>query len=44
MSVELVSPFHCSGAIAIAMFASEYEENFIQSGVGKIIKMDFKNP
>jgi 7,8-dihydropterin-6-yl-methyl-4-(beta-D-ribofuranosyl)aminobenzene 5'-phosphate synthase len=44
IGVEQVGPCHCTGDIAIAMFATEYGENFIQTGVGKIIQLDAKSP
>ena len=37
LEVELVAPCHCTGDTAIAMFAAEYEEDFIKAGVGKTI-------
>ncbi|MFZ2097774.1 MAG: MBL fold metallo-hydrolase [Anaerolineales bacterium] len=39
MGVEKVGPCHCSGDLAMAMFAAEYGENFIQVGVGKILEV-----
>jgi 7,8-dihydropterin-6-yl-methyl-4-(beta-D-ribofuranosyl)aminobenzene 5'-phosphate synthase len=44
MGVEQVGPCHCTGDLAAAMFATEYGMNFIQTGVGKIIKLDAKSP
>ncbi len=37
MGVEKVSPSHCTGDRAIAMFEEEYAENFIQGGAGSVI-------
>jgi 7,8-dihydropterin-6-yl-methyl-4-(beta-D-ribofuranosyl)aminobenzene 5'-phosphate synthase len=37
LEVERVAPCHCTGDQAIAMFAEEYGEDFIQTGAGKII-------
>ena len=39
LGVEKAGPCHCSGDLAIAKFAAEYRENFIQVGVGKIIEL-----
>lgn len=39
LSVEKVAPSHCTGAPAIQAFTEEYKNNFIKSGVGKIIKI-----
>ena len=43
LEVEQVAPCHCTGERAIAMFAAEYGEDFIQAGVGKVIKLDVIN-
>lgn len=40
LGVEKVAPSHCSGDLAIEMFAEEYGENFIDSGVGKVIHVE----
>ncbi len=40
LGVEKVAPCHCTGDRAIAMFAEEYGEDFIQAGVGKVIQVD----
>ncbi|MBN2549015.1 MAG: MBL fold metallo-hydrolase [Anaerolineales bacterium] len=40
LEVELAAPCHCTGEQAIAMFAAEYKENFIQVGVGRVIRFD----
>jgi 7,8-dihydropterin-6-yl-methyl-4-(beta-D-ribofuranosyl)aminobenzene 5'-phosphate synthase len=37
LQVEQVAPCHCTGDQAIAMFAAEYGQDFIQAGVGKTI-------
>jgi 7,8-dihydropterin-6-yl-methyl-4-(beta-D-ribofuranosyl)aminobenzene 5'-phosphate synthase len=37
LKVEQVAPCHCTGDQAIAMFAAEYGEAFIQAGVGRRI-------
>jgi 7,8-dihydropterin-6-yl-methyl-4-(beta-D-ribofuranosyl)aminobenzene 5'-phosphate synthase len=37
LEVEQVAPSHCTGDPAIAMFAAEYGEDFIQAGVGRRI-------
>lgn len=37
LEVEQVAPCHCTGDQAIAMFAAEYGEDFIQAGVGRRI-------
>ena len=37
LGVEQVSPTHCTGEKAIAMFAEEYGDDYIQAGVGRII-------
>jgi 7,8-dihydropterin-6-yl-methyl-4-(beta-D-ribofuranosyl)aminobenzene 5'-phosphate synthase len=40
LGIEKVGPCHCSGDLAIAMFAAEYRENFTQVGVGKILQVN----
>ena len=40
LEVEQVAPCHCTGELAIAMFAAEYGEDFIQAGVGKVIRLE----
>ncbi len=37
LGVKKVAPSHCTGEEAISEFEEEYKENFIKSGVGKII-------
>lgn len=39
MRIQKVAPCHCTGDRAMAMFKSEYAENFIKAGVGCIIKL-----
>jgi 7,8-dihydropterin-6-yl-methyl-4-(beta-D-ribofuranosyl)aminobenzene 5'-phosphate synthase len=43
LQVEKVGPCHCSGDLAITMFAAKYRENFIQVGVGKILEVKATN-
>jgi 7,8-dihydropterin-6-yl-methyl-4-(beta-D-ribofuranosyl)aminobenzene 5'-phosphate synthase len=38
MGIQKVAPCHCTGDRAMAMFKSEYGENFIKAGVGTIIE------
>jgi 7,8-dihydropterin-6-yl-methyl-4-(beta-D-ribofuranosyl)aminobenzene 5'-phosphate synthase len=40
LGVEQVAPCHCTGERAVAMFAAEYGEDFIQAGVGRVISFD----
>jgi 7,8-dihydropterin-6-yl-methyl-4-(beta-D-ribofuranosyl)aminobenzene 5'-phosphate synthase len=44
LGVVQVAPSHCTGDLARAMFAEEYGNYYIQSGAGKIIRMDMKGP
>jgi 7,8-dihydropterin-6-yl-methyl-4-(beta-D-ribofuranosyl)aminobenzene 5'-phosphate synthase len=39
LEVQYVGPCHCSGETARQMFAEEYQEKFINIGVGKVITM-----
>lgn len=39
LAVEQVAPCHCTGEKAIARFKVEYGDNFIELGVGSVIKM-----
>ena len=39
LGVEKVAPCHCTGDEAIRAFKEEYQENFIENGVGKIISI-----
>jgi len=40
LGVQKAAPCHCSGERAIAMFALEYGEGFIQVGVGTVISIN----
>jgi 7,8-dihydropterin-6-yl-methyl-4-(beta-D-ribofuranosyl)aminobenzene 5'-phosphate synthase len=40
LEVGRVAPCHCTGDQATAMFAAEYGEDFIQAGVGRVIRLD----
>jgi len=40
LGVQKVAPCHCSGELAIAMFAADYEQAFIQAGVGTVITLE----
>jgi 7,8-dihydropterin-6-yl-methyl-4-(beta-D-ribofuranosyl)aminobenzene 5'-phosphate synthase len=40
LGVELVAPCHCTGDTAIAMFAEEYGDDFIQTGVGQTFRLE----
>jgi len=40
LGVAQVAPCHCTGERAISMFAAEYGDNFIQTGVGKLIVLN----
>ena len=49
LGVQKVAPCHCSGEHAIAMFAAEYGQAFVQAGVGTVITLggggiDYENP
>jgi 7,8-dihydropterin-6-yl-methyl-4-(beta-D-ribofuranosyl)aminobenzene 5'-phosphate synthase len=37
LGVQKVLPCHCTGDKAIALFRSEYGEDFIQGGVGRVV-------
>jgi len=39
LGVRKVAPCHCTGEQAIRMFRQEYGEDFIQAGVGKVIRV-----
>lgn len=43
LEVSQVGPSHCTGDQAIARFASQYGENFLKIGAGKIIRLDAVN-
>jgi 7,8-dihydropterin-6-yl-methyl-4-(beta-D-ribofuranosyl)aminobenzene 5'-phosphate synthase len=40
LGVEQVAPCHCTGEQAITQFAAEYGEDFIEAGVGRVIRLD----
>jgi 7,8-dihydropterin-6-yl-methyl-4-(beta-D-ribofuranosyl)aminobenzene 5'-phosphate synthase len=40
LGVRRVAPSHCSGDLAIRMFAEEYGEDFIPTGAGSVITID----
>ncbi len=40
MGVQKVAPSHCTGTTAIKMFADEWGEDFIPSGVGSVILLE----
>jgi 7,8-dihydropterin-6-yl-methyl-4-(beta-D-ribofuranosyl)aminobenzene 5'-phosphate synthase len=40
LGVQKVAPSHCTGDRAIAMFASEYGDDFLRTGAGSIIRLD----
>lgn len=40
LGVKRVAPCHCTGDRAIAMFAAEYGDDFIQAGVGKVLTFE----
>ncbi len=40
LGVQKVAPCHCTGERAIAMFAAEYGQAFVQAGVGMVIIVD----
>jgi len=40
LGVQRVVPCHCSGDKCRELFKKEYKENFIENGVGKIIKIE----
>jgi len=37
LGVQKVAPCHCTGKLAIGMFAAEYGEDFIEVGVGMVL-------
>jgi 7,8-dihydropterin-6-yl-methyl-4-(beta-D-ribofuranosyl)aminobenzene 5'-phosphate synthase len=39
MGVQYVAPCHCSGEDASALFKAEFGENFIEGGVGSVIRL-----
>lgn len=40
LGVQMVAPSHCTGERAIAMFESEYGEDFLHTGVGSVITIE----
>jgi 7,8-dihydropterin-6-yl-methyl-4-(beta-D-ribofuranosyl)aminobenzene 5'-phosphate synthase len=40
LGVQKVAPSHCTGDQAIALFHEAYQEDFIESGVGKVLVID----
>lgn len=40
LGVQVVAPSHCTGELAIRMFAEEYGDDFIPTGVGSVITID----
>jgi len=40
IGVEQVAPCHCTGERAITMFAAEYGVDFIQAGVGRVVRLE----
>ncbi|MDH7486150.1 MAG: MBL fold metallo-hydrolase [Anaerolineae bacterium] len=39
LGVQKVAPCHCTGKRAMEMFAAEYGEDFIETGVGKVLQI-----
>ncbi|KPK89821.1 MAG: hypothetical protein AMJ88_17060 [Anaerolineae bacterium SM23_ 63] len=37
LGVKKVGPSHCTGEVAISMFADEYGDDFLEAGVGRVI-------
>jgi 7,8-dihydropterin-6-yl-methyl-4-(beta-D-ribofuranosyl)aminobenzene 5'-phosphate synthase len=44
LDVTQVAPSHCTGELAIAMFAEAYGDQFIHAGVGSVIRLDSTAP
>jgi 7,8-dihydropterin-6-yl-methyl-4-(beta-D-ribofuranosyl)aminobenzene 5'-phosphate synthase len=40
LGVQKVAPSHCTGDLAIAMFAAEYGDDFLRTGAGSIVRLD----
>ena len=40
LGVELAAPTHCTGEAAMAMFAADYGEDYVQAGVGRVLLID----
>jgi 7,8-dihydropterin-6-yl-methyl-4-(beta-D-ribofuranosyl)aminobenzene 5'-phosphate synthase len=44
LDVAQVAPSHCTGELAITMFAEAYGDQFIHAGVGSVIRLDSTAP
>jgi 7,8-dihydropterin-6-yl-methyl-4-(beta-D-ribofuranosyl)aminobenzene 5'-phosphate synthase len=44
LGVELVAPTHCTGETAMAMFAADYGDNYVQAGVGRVLVIEGEAP
>ena len=44
LGVERVAPCHCTGEAALIMFEAEYEQDFIQAGAGRVIRVGVGDP
>jgi 7,8-dihydropterin-6-yl-methyl-4-(beta-D-ribofuranosyl)aminobenzene 5'-phosphate synthase len=44
LGVKRVAPCHCTGERALTMFAAEYEDEFIQAGVGRFLQVGLQEP
>lgn len=44
LGVAHIAPCHCTGEKALRMFAAGYGEDFIQAGVGKVIRLEAGYP
>ena len=42
LGVEKILPAHCTGADAIALFRTEYGENYVEGGVGRTVTISAK--
>jgi len=40
LGVKQVCPVHCTGERAIAMFADDYGDDYVEGGVGRVIERD----
>ena len=40
LGVQKVAPSHCTGDLAISMFAAAYGENFLRTGAGSILRLE----
>ncbi len=43
LGIQQIAPSHCTGEAAIAIFSQRYQENFIQSGVGRRMVLEAKD-